>query len=78
MFIDGTAHRHAEQDPRKAKWSHYEWTRASDLFAGEPFYVHKVIEPEDVKQGNLDNAQVMACLSGMAATDVSKHRQLTE
>ena len=78
MFINGKTHRNAEIDYRKGKWSGYTWTRMSKFFEGEKYSVSKVIEPEDVKQGNLDNTQLMACLSGMAAQDVSKYMAMKE
>ena len=36
------------------------------IFKGEKFYLFKNIEPEDVKQGNIDNSHLMATLSGLA------------
>ena len=69
LFIDGKQHRNHETDSRRAKWTGFQWARASTFFEGQDFCVFHCISPEDVKQGNIDNCQFMGALSGLAADD---------
>ena len=55
---------------RRAIWETYQWFRVGEYFGEEPFCLFDTIEPEDVKQGNLDNCELMATLSGLAERDM--------
>jgi len=43
----------------------------SEYFGDEGYCIFNSIEPEDVKQGNIDNVHLLAVLSGLAERDMS-------
>lgn len=71
LFINGKSHAQAEKKELKRKWEDYTWMRASEFFNFEKFCLFKSIEPEDVKQGNCDNAHLLATLAGLAERDMT-------
>jgi hypothetical protein len=75
LFRDGVCHRDALKLSKKRLWNEYEWMRVSDYFEqsnlkSRKFCVFDKIEPEDVKQGNLDDCTFLATLSGIAERDM--------
>lgn len=69
LFIDGVCHKQDEKFQKKAVWKDYTWVRASEIFNND-LVLFNNIEPDDVKQGNVDNCYIMATLSGMAERDL--------
>lgn len=67
LFINGKGHH--QQLKKKQDWEKYEWVRSADLFPNEEYALFNVIEPEDVKQGNIDNCELLATISGLAERD---------
>lgn len=70
LFLNGKHHRDSEIFTKKKKWESYEWVRLSDYFKGCEYCMFNIIEPEDVKKGNVDNCAFMATVSGMAMRDL--------
>jgi len=67
LFVNGKNHK--KQLKKKEEWEKYEWVRSAELFPDEDYSLYNVIEPEDVKQGNIDNCELLATLSGLAERD---------
>lgn len=74
LFIDGKQHQDAAKLEKRKVWNEYTWMRASEYFesAGQSYHLFQTIEPEDVKQGNLNNCHLLATLSGLAERDVDQ------
>jgi hypothetical protein len=70
MFLNSLRHQKAGKLQKKKIWNEYKWIRASHFFNGAKYCLFDSIEPEDVKQGNIDNCHLMATMSGIAERDM--------
>ena len=81
LFIDDKCHRDAAVSEKKRSWNEYKWMKVSKFFEDSiqtrKFVLFDKIEPEDVKQGNLDNTTLMATLSGIAERDMMAEEAAT-